>query len=165
MKNKISLFLFITCIYITSIANSSIDSLKLVLENYDNVDSKIQAYLELSKEYQHINLDSAQLFAKHGMNLAMEMKSELQIAKAFECIADINVMQDDLQSASLYYENSLDILRKYDSSTEMAEVLLALGNIELYKGNYSESMNHYLEGSKICEEIKYCLCRVKQISK
>ena len=64
-------------------------------------------------------------------------------------------MQDKLESALLNYEKSINILRKSNSFREMAEVLLAMGNIQLFKGNYSESMNHYLEGLRICEEIEY----------
>ena len=76
MKNTVILFLVLICIPVSSIAYSSIDSLKSVLENTDNVDGKIKAYLQLSTEYQHINLDTAKQFALEGMNLASEMKSE-----------------------------------------------------------------------------------------
>lgn len=136
-------------------ASSTIDSLKDVLQNTNTIQDKIKASLELSRLYQLIDLDTANLFLKSGMNLAIETKSEEDIAEAHACLGDIAVMRDSLELAIQEYGLAVKYYKKTNKWNELTTVLIVLGNIYSVKGNYPEAMQYYMEGLKITEEQQF----------
>lgn len=151
-RHIVCLFYLFVPIISLSQGNNNIDRLSFALDNEQHDTSKVLVYIQLAKEYQSVNLDTAFYFANEGLILAKEVNFYHGLAESYASLGDIEVVRDNLDLARDLYLKSVNYFRIVKKEGDLMQVYLVLGNIYLTQDNYYHALNYYHEGLKIAEE-------------
>ena len=108
-------------------ANPTIEYLQKRLENETKTDSVIQICIQISDEYDGVNLQESVYYAHKAYNLSYQTKTLLYKAKAIKCWAHIHWKSAKYEDAIKYYKLffTLKLPQKYDYMT--ADAYTGLG--------------------------------------
>ncbi len=159
-QRKIML-LVVCCIIIMSSlygAESKIDSLKCILQQYDNGDTS-QAHVQTIIELGDALWWEGELWAgvetfKKGLKLAEKTANTKYITHCHLAIGRLCFRQANYTCAraSLYFV--LDAPYPTVTARDSAEVYRALGDVNIYDGNLEEASSYHIEAVKIYERLK-----------
>jgi len=156
------LFLFLTVIVFSTTAQKS-DSLKQVLET-TNIDSTfVNTALNLAWEYMYSDSDSAEYYANLALNSAQENSYQLKVANAFNTLGVVYIVKADYYEALSYLSKALEtgneLLKldpdNYSYKRRVMAIYSNMGNIYYFKGKYDLSIDSYIMGLKLAEEIGF----------
>lgn len=129
-------------LYLNSFAQSSDPvRLKSLLHNAKEDTAKVSSLLNLSNQYEKVDLDSAMLFAHQGYELSRRLKD---IKKEAECLKAVGVlhMKRDNYFFGLQTEiNALKLFERLNDNKGIAEVNYATANIFERLGDHHQAVN------------------------
>ena len=130
MKYSVILFVFFATIFFAfgqKKANPTIEYLQKRLENETKTDSVIQICIQISDEYDGVNLQKSVYYAHKAYNLSYQTQTLLYKAKAIKCWAHIHWKSAKYEDAIKYYKLffTLKLPQKYDYMT--ADAYTGLG--------------------------------------
>lgn len=109
-------------------------------------------YHNKAKYYQNVDLDSADLFTDSCIQLSMEMEDEYYFGKALQLKTRAEFYSSDVDSAIIYGNRSLEILKNYPDSVEYFLAEYNQGNFYLSKDDHIQALIQFKKAAKIIEE-------------
>ena len=151
---RLELFLYIVLFFSTVshhvYSNSQSDSLRLVWQNEELLDStRFDALDEYYDLYVHVIPDSVLSSLNFYYDLALEKKAERQIYRALLRQGNIYRNQNKKEEAISKYILAKNVAQNMNNSQLEAIVIGNLGNIHLDKGEYFEAIKLYNEAKDI----------------
>ena len=150
--NKLFLYivLFFSTVSYHVYSNSQSDSLRLVWQNEELLDStRFDALDEYYDLYVHVIPDSVLSSLNFYYDLALEKKAERQIYRALLRQGNIYRNQNKKEEAISNYKLARNVAQNMNNSQLEAIVIGNFGNIHLDKGEYFEAIKLYNEAKDI----------------
>ena len=150
--NKLSLFvvLFLSVYAKQTYADSKLDSLKLIWQNEELLDStRFQALDDYYDLYAFVMPDSVLSSLNFYYDLAREKKSERQIYRALLRKGNIYRNQNKKEIAIINYKLARSVAKSLNNSQLEAIIIGNLGNIHLDKKEYLEAIKFYNEAKDV----------------
>ena len=150
--NKLFLYivLFFSTISYHVYSNSQSDSLRLVWQNEELLDSiRFEALDEYYDLYVHVMPDSVLSSLNFYYDLAIEKKAERQIYRALLRTGNIYRNQNKKDEALNQYRLARNVAQNMNNSQLEAIVIGNFGNIHLDQGEYLEAIKFYNEAKDI----------------
>lgn len=139
------------CLSILSYSQTPvIDSLLAQLSSTEDPYQKALLNLNLSQEYESINLETGKDFAIK----ALYEKNDSVMAEACNQLGRIFFFTAQLDSARFYFEKAKEYLQKMDNEASIAAVNISLGAVELRQGDYNQTIKTLTESLAYFEEKK-----------
>jgi tetratricopeptide (TPR) repeat protein len=151
LVNIICLF----CVLFCYTQNRQIDSVSNVLKYTTEDNNKTFLYIQLSKLYKTIDIDSAIYYAELGNKLAETLNYNLGKAETAANLGDCYVIQNNLDEAKLQYINARLLFKETDSLFKYTQNTMRLGNINLAQNNHIEALKLYQECLNISKDNNY----------
>ncbi len=151
LVNIICLF----CVLFCYTQNRQIDSVSNVLKYTSEDNNKTFLYIQLSKLYKTIDIDSAIYYAELGNKLAETLNFNLGKAETAANLGDCYVIQNNLDEAKLQYINARLLFKETDSLFKYTQNTMRLGNINLAQNNHIEALKLYQECLNISKDNNY----------
>ena len=128
------------------------DSLIQILNKTDSEDVKATLYLELSKSYRIIDVDSALFYANKGYLIAEKKKNNKAIADNLSNLGNLYVTKNQFDIAKKYYTASLKIYEVDNNLLEYCRNLMRIGNIDFLQNKYQNALTKFHKCLVIAEE-------------
>ena len=129
-----------------------VDSLKTELENTHEINEKIDIYLQLSKQYEDIDIIKAFDCANKAMLLAEKTNANSYLGLIYTYLGVYSILQDSIENGEAYFNKAKIYLLNNDNPKELISVFLSIGNRYVEKDNCAEAMKYYLRGIDLSEE-------------
>ncbi|NAS13325.1 hybrid sensor histidine kinase/response regulator transcription factor [Poritiphilus flavus] len=136
------------------LAQSSIDSLKTLLEQSATDTSRVSLLNELGEVYTYSSTDSALLYTREALTIAEDIdfadgvaRSQAQLSRIFRFQGNYPEALDSGFEALMYYKNT-------DRKAETASVLTNLGGVYFRLQDYPKALDYYQESLQICQELR-----------
>ena len=138
-------FLFVTALLLLtvteSLAQSKIDSLKLVLKTVKKPIDKINTLNLLGRELFLANKhDTAVILAEQSKKQAEKINYKKGIAAAYNILGNVCLLRSDYTCAYDYHSKALAIQLKQDDKKVICNTYNNIGIIHYYKGDLPESL-------------------------
>jgi len=149
-----SLVTFLFCLFLASTALSS----PIGFEKSDNkglidTDSaRFVEYMAISKDYYPENLSLAHQYADSALTLAENNENWAQIGLAEERHGAIYKYEGNFENAELHLIRAANIFYQNQEYSKSAWAKKKLGDVKMEEGDFVQSMNLYIEASKMAEE-------------
>lgn len=114
--------------------------------------SEFYYYHHKAKRYQNINLDSADIFTDSCMLIAKQLESDFYFGKALQLKTRMEFYSSDIDSAIIYGNQSLEILKSYPDSVEYFLAEYNQGNFYLTKDDHIQALVQFKKAAKIIDE-------------
>jgi two-component system, sensor histidine kinase PdtaS len=115
-------------------------------------ESAFYFYHKKAKLYQTINLDSADLYTDSCLNLARDMDSDYYLGKALQLKTRTEFYSSNLDSAIVYGNQSLAILKNYPDSIEYFLAEYNQGNFYLSMDDHIQALVQFKKAAKIVDD-------------
>ncbi len=112
----------------------------------------------LQKGYNELllgNLDEALKAQFMALEAVQRADYKVGIGNVLGAIADTYIVANDHSNGKLYYNKSIDIIRKTNDSIALASVLLNAGNAQRVSGNYDSSLLYFSESNFIFKKFDH----------
>lgn len=154
------IFSFIVFIGQTVAVNS--DSLLRVVEKTNDIEKKIEIYIQISNELVNRNLDSAMLFAEKANNTIGELEADTSVSDVYVNLGNVYRARGNHALSLDYYFKAKRLLEKLvEDEPTLIELKLKLSHLYSYIGvnyfyqlKYDQALEYYEESLKILEEIR-----------
>ena len=147
MKKLSLLFVFI--ISLSSAQNVKVDSLTSLLKKATDAERKAELNLQLARLHERIDIkkgmDYAYKAATYKNNDSINAESNNQLGR-------FHFFTNQLDSASVYFENARNILQELKDESRAAVINISLGAIYLKQGNYEKTIATLTESASFFEE-------------
>lgn len=151
--NIVFIILLVSHTPLSAQENRGADSLLNLLEKVQEDTSKTILYAQLAREYMHINLDSALMFANQGLYLAKKIEFENGIGDMYIALGHVAVVQNKMFEALDYYLNAVKYFSLGKNKEKLAIAYLVSGNVQYTLSNYPEAMDFYQKGLVIADSL------------
>ncbi len=157
MKFKYYISILILIIIVgRSVANSiqsTIDSLKQLLQTEQHDTLKVELYAQLSNIYLQTNRDSAAITAQQGLYLAKKNNFEKGVGDLNIALGHIEVVQNNLFRALDNYLKAAASFINCNDKESLTIAYLLLGNVSYTLGNYPNALDYYQKGLVIADSM------------
>lgn len=147
----IVLILFQSYFIVHSNNDTHRDSLINRLSSSHRLDEKIKVYLELSRIYLQIDLDSSYRMIRKAKSLAKQANDRSYLANAYEYSGYISVKQDSLDKAISEFSKALNLFTEENNIRKLSGIYTMLGNINLVQSRYPQALSNYIKGVQASE--------------
>ncbi|WP_379802256.1 adenylate/guanylate cyclase domain-containing protein [Flavihumibacter stibioxidans] len=130
------------------------DSLKSIALGQKEDSSKVNTYLDISKDLMQTSLDSAFLYAAKATSLSGTTGYKSGQALAVKTMGNIRYMQGNYVEAVDYWESSLKLYDNIGDKTGVSTILSNIGVIYYNQGDKVKALDYYLRSLKVAEENK-----------
>lgn len=146
-------YLFFVLLCVSFISRSqNLDSLYQVAKNTKDDSTKIRLYNKIGFSYIFNDPEKAAQIIKEGQQLAHEAKFNFgltELTNTYGIYLDVTGKSD---SARYYFENALDLSRKYKISSIESMCLNNLGMYNWNRGNYKKAQEYFFQSLKKYED-------------
>jgi len=142
-KKIISFFFLILCFTVTPVtAQTTTDSLKQELSKA-NDQEKYDICLELMNIYLSVDLDTALIYAKEALKIAVESKNDSLLASAHKKTGIVYYYGGDTENALKSFEKAAEYYENLKDLYETGNILNNIGILHSDWGNYDKSLEYY----------------------
>jgi len=153
-KNKyILLFLFFINIININAQQNAIDSLNDIILKNNKDTNHINSLLELAKQYQRIDLDSAMKFSEDALKISTINEFYKGSALAYRQIGILFYFNGDNDKSIENLYLSLDKWKQAKDERGIGRAYMNIGIIQKNLGEYPLALENYIKSSKIQKEI------------
>jgi tetratricopeptide (TPR) repeat protein len=117
------------------------DSLEMVLTKQKEVKLRLELMNQLSQENAQINFDKSIKYGNQALELALNLKNNEQVIKAYQNIGDAYSFNNNFADAADSYQKALNLSLKNNSLNEAAYSYNLLGINYFYEGKYTDAIN------------------------
>ncbi|MFA0961625.1 tetratricopeptide repeat protein [Roseivirga sp. BDSF3-8] len=129
-----------------------VDSLYSILHSSDD-EAKVEAYLALTEYFRNVNTDSALLYARKALDLAVSSNKKGKEIEALYNLGLIYRYKGDYEAADSRLNAGLKMAREENDTTYQAYILGGLGVVYYNQGAYEEAIDYYNEAISLSKEI------------
>lgn len=153
IKNKTILLLFLIIIN-TSYAQVSGDSLRLIWENENQLDSirfnALEEYYEINNQ---IKPDSTLTSLNYHFELANEKNATLQLYRATKRKGNIHRLKGNYDIAMEAYTEAESLAKRLNDAILQAKIMGNMGNVFIYRQDYKQATEHFSKALKLYQEL------------
>ena len=153
IKNKTILLLFLIIIN-TSYAQVSGDSLRLIWENENQLDSirfnALDEYYEINNQ---IKPDSTLTSLNYHFELANEKNATLQLYRATKRKGNIHRLKGNYDIAMEAYTEAESLAKRLNDAILQAKIMGNMGNVFIYRQDYKQATEHFSKALKLYQEL------------
>jgi len=153
IKNKTILLLFLIIIN-TSYAQVSGDSLRLIWENENQLDSvrfnALEEYYEINNQ---IKPDSTLTSLNYHFELANEKNATLQLYRATKRKGNIHRLKGNYDIAMEAYTEAESLAKRLNDPILQAKIMGNMGNVFIYRQDYRQATEHFSKALKLYQEL------------
>ena len=153
IKNKTILLLFLMIIN-TSYAQVSGDSLRLIWENENQLDSirfnALEEYYEINNQ---IKPDSTLTSLNYHFELANEKNATLQLYRATKRKGNIHRLKGNYDIAMEAYTEAESLAKRLNDAILQAKIMGNMGNVFIYRQDYKQATEHFSKALKLYQEL------------
>lgn len=113
---------------------------------------KIMLMNDISWQYRTSDMNRAILLADSGLRQSIRLNFNRGISKGFILKGVYYTMTGNYDSADINYKECLALRSSQADSTGVAAALHDLGTVQLYKGNFSNALDYFLQSLRIEEK-------------
>ncbi len=117
-----------------------------------NDSAKFVLYMTNSKNYYPENLSLAHQYADSALTLAQNNENWIQTGLAEERQGALYKSEGDFENAEIHLNRAVNIFYENQDYSKAAWAKKKLGDVKIEKGDFTQSMNEYIEASKLAEE-------------
>lgn len=128
------------------------DSLISLQKNTKTPKEKVKLYVELSKYYSQMDLDSSFYYSFMAMELSKKIDYSTGVGLSMSSLGTLHVQNDSLLLALEYLDESLDFIEDCDCDSLKAEVYLAIGQIHYLHDNYFDAQEFFIRSLQLAEK-------------
>ena len=128
------------------------DSLIQKINTTNSNEKKVNLYLELSKTYRKIDVDSAIFYGKKGYLLAQKSNNKKTIADNLSNLGNLYVSKNQFNTAKKYYNSSLKIYEADNNLLKYCRDLMRIGNIDFLQNKYQSALIKFHQCLEISEK-------------
>ncbi len=124
-----------------------IDSLLAALQQTDSKEGKAKLHIQLSKIFERTEIAQSKEFAKKVLlfdNDSLKSEAHNQLGRA-------NFYQNQLDSASFHFTESINLLNELGYQDQAASVRISLGAVHLRKGEYRNAVATLIKSAQYFE--------------
>ena len=137
-----------------SLANSELDSLRMVVLSSHNDTNKVLQLKDLSYKYLKVQLDTAFLLSKKAIKLSEELQYDFGYATSLNQMGLVFKYKNQYDSALYYYNKSLALFDNLENESERASILNRLGNVYKRFGEFDQSADCFMKSLRIYQNLK-----------
>lgn len=141
MKQIISLIIFLTIALSSFTQSNDPVRLRALLENAKEDTAKVSYLLNLSSQYENVNLDSAMLFAHQGYELSKKLNDVKKEAESLKAVGILYMKKDNYFFGLQTEINALKLFERLNDQKGIAEVNFATANIFERLGDHHQAVN------------------------
>jgi len=153
IKNKTILLLFLIIIN-TSYAQVSGDSLRLIWENENQLDSvrfnALEEYYEINNQTKP---DSTLTSLNYHFELANEKNATLQLYRATKRKGNIHRLKGNYDIAMEAYTEAESLAKRLNDAILQAKIMGNMGNVFIYRQDYKQATEHFSKALKLYQEL------------
>ena len=127
---------------------NAIDSLSAIVSNSSDAFEIAKANLLLAKHHERIDLNKGKSYAFSAFNYK---ENDSLLAETNNQIGRFQFFTNQLDSATIYFENARSLLEKQGDNKRVAIVNISLGAIYLRQGNYEKTITTLTESASFFE--------------
>lgn len=137
---KLLCVLFLAGISITGFGQNRafIDSCLAVAPSLSDTD-KVNTYIDVSYEYQSVDLDSALWCSYQALNVAQDMQWQEGTFEAENCLGNNFKVMSNFDSSFYHYDRAFEIARQADDTLLLAKAMVGKSNLYSDFARYNES--------------------------
>jgi two-component sensor histidine kinase len=109
-------------------------------------------YYKTAKFYQSFDLDSANLYTDSCLGVAKEMESKFYLGKALQLKTKGEFYRSEIDSAIIYGNESIEILKNFPDSVEYFLAEYNQGNFYLSQDDHIQALIQFKKATKIVDE-------------
>jgi len=148
------ILLCLSLIYIPCSAQSSqVDSLLAIIESADEDTNKVNAIIQLSRQYYRSDNATAIHYGTQARVLAEQIEFRRGLAYAYKSIGLGQYFQGNYLEALLNWQQSYEVFEGLGDRLGMANMLNNLGAVYYNEGANNKAIEYYLESLRVSEEL------------
>ncbi|MCK5168672.1 MAG: tetratricopeptide repeat protein, partial [Bacteroidales bacterium] len=152
-KNALAIILLLIAPAISFAQNrNTTDSLKSIIAKTNQDTTKIHTYLNLSREYQYLNLDSAFFYSDQALKKSLNINYKKGIADAYRQKGVITILLNNYKLADSLLNVAISGYREIYYQFGIMECYIGLAGIAYNKGNNHLLLDYSEKALKIAEE-------------
>lgn len=148
----LSLLLFYP-IFVSGQEQTTIDSLKNLLNTEKTISNKIDLWNELSWEYAPVDFQKAKYYAEKSLHSEVQL-SPKQLATSYNYLGIAYDYHSDYETARNYYEKAASIRLKIKDSTGYINCVNNIGATYYIEGILDKALEYYLKAAQARKSIK-----------
>lgn len=125
------------------------DSLFQIIQQNGNDTGNTRAYILLSEIYQNTNIDSAELLAQKGIELAQQRKQDRMEAFGHNAMGYVKYFKGDYQASIASFQHYYEASERTHNKIAMAFARNNEGNVYIELGDYVTAIDKYKEALEI----------------
>ncbi len=133
--------------------NQVVDSLLIALDQAKDGSDKVDLLLEISFEYQQINLELAVNYANKGLELAENIKYKKGIANASYKLGNALMLNRDFANAEKNLTHAQKAYQQLNDSLGLANCYLLTGGLVVKQGNFEKAIDLFNQSIAIAAKI------------
>jgi len=134
--------------------DSSLQAIRTEFVNGDDT-TRVMALYELSGLFMNLDRDSAEYYAREGLDLEGQIIFPKVKAHLLARLGMIYVGKGDFASAQKEFAKALEVYTDEGMLIEQSRQNLRLGNLYRINGEYARSLQYYIDGLRIVDSIGY----------
>ncbi|MCD4791906.1 MAG: tetratricopeptide repeat protein [Bacteroidales bacterium] len=155
-KKVLAIILLLILQATTSAQNrNTTDSLKNITAETSHDTVKIQAYIQLSCEYENYDLDTALYYSDRALKKSLNINYKKGVADAYRQKGILAICFDDYNSADSLINIAISICREINYPEGIIKCFVALSETTYKKGEYRLTLEYLLNALKIAEDNNY----------
>lgn len=131
----------------------TIDSLKCKLTTNNSI-GRMNAMIDLSWEYQHVNLDSAIYYGKKALKVATNLNNKEGKAQSYSALGNVYFNTGLYEVSEDYNRKALKIDQQLGNKKSIAKDKVNLGNVLQKKGEYKEAATLYFDALNTFNQLR-----------
>jgi tetratricopeptide (TPR) repeat protein len=136
-------------------SKSGLDSLRGILYRTDDPKEKMRLYLEIAKNFESDQQDSALRYLGSARTLSMQIDDPQLIGELYYSLGNISVIRNKLDLALSQYNVATRFFQRAGDTLDYSRMLLLKGNIMTVHDDFGTAMTYYMEAIGLCETYHY----------
>ncbi|MEZ4897507.1 MAG: tetratricopeptide repeat protein [Saprospiraceae bacterium] len=150
-----ALLTILACLFLTNllVGQSALDSLKAELKQARDDTTRILLSQQIARKTSAFNLDTAIAMAQHARRWSERINFVRGKAEAYYQLARLYTMQNQLDTAKVYFQRSIPICLAHGFSALLADNYWFLGNAISNQDNYPHAAEYYLKAIPLFDSL------------
>ncbi len=134
-------------------AQDNVDSLVNRIDFTTADTSKFNLFLKIGDALEYQHPDSAMIYYKKALRIAMDIEDKKRMANASYCIGIIHDNKGDFNQALEQFQNSIRLYERIEEDYGVARVLNNMGIVYSRQGAFEKAIEAFLQSAKVFEKL------------
>lgn len=151
---KLFAIILLPILFIAGARGNETDSLKNVLISEKNDSIRITIMLDIGKQYDYVNLDTALFYYEDALKLAKKIKSDYLMGLSKTKVSIIWSYKGDYKKSCDIYLEAAGDFKRAGNELGVANCYTNIGVNQLYLGDYTAAIEYYMKAISTFDKLK-----------